>query len=68
MDILAQLEVKVINKEWNLKAELKEIEQNKWEKNEGLSIAPRSGIEKNYFDKIISDLRKIKVVRKGLDI
>ena len=37
-------------------------------KNEGLSIAPRSGIEKNYFDKIISDLRKIKVVRKGLDI
>ena len=28
MDILAQLEVKVINKEWNLKAELKEIEQN----------------------------------------
>ena len=32
MDILAQLEVKVINKEGNLKAELEEIEQNEWKK------------------------------------
>ena len=35
MDVVTQVEVKIINKESNLKAELADIEQQQWEIDEG---------------------------------
>ena len=65
MDVVAEVEVKVVNKQSSLKAELTEIEQ--WENDEGLSLIPKSEIEKNKYGAIISDLNKIRVLRKELD-
>ena len=66
MDVVAEVEVKV-NKQSNLKAELTEIEQQQWENDEGLSLIPKSEIENNKYDAIISDSNKIRILRKELD-
>ena len=67
MDVVAEVEVKVVNKESSLKTELAEIEQQQWENDEGLSLIPKPEIEKNKYDAIISDLNKIRILRKELD-
>ena len=67
MDVVAEVEVKVVNKQSSLKAELTEIEQQQWEIDEGLSLSPKSKIEKNKYDAIISHLNKIRMLRKELD-
>ena len=62
MDVVAQVEVKIINKESNLKAELADTEQQQWENDEGLSLIPTSEIEKNRYDEIILHLKNIRIL------
>ena len=66
MDVVAQVGVKIINKESNLKAELADIEQQQWENDEGLFLIPTSEIEKNRYDEIISYLKNIRILREEL--
>ena len=65
MDVVAEVEVKV-NIQSSLKTELTEIEHQQWENDEGLSPIPKSEIGKNKYDAIISDLNKIRILRKQL--
>ena len=57
MDIVAQFEVKTINKEYKLKSEITSIEQHLWHKDEELSLEPNLVMDKNKYDSIISEVK-----------
>ena len=66
LDLVAQIEVKVLNKDDCLKQELKKIERDQWESDDGLSLVPKSEQARNKYDDIITKLRIISALRKEL--
>ena len=68
MDIVARLEVKIINREDKLKLELTNMEQQLWQKEEGLSLIPQLEMDKNEYDSIISELKIVNIARRQLKI
>ena len=68
MDLIAQIEVKLINKEMDLKEELGRLEREQWEKDDSLNLIPKEATKRKYYDDIITNLKRIKILRNELNI
>ena len=68
MDLIARIEVKVITKEMDLKDELRILEKEQWDKDKGLSLSPKTADERKYYEDILSDLKRINLLRNELKI
>ena len=68
MDLIAQIEVKLINKEMDLKEEVGRLGREQWEKDDSLNLIPKEATKRKYYDDIITNLKRIKILRNKLNI
>ena len=67
-DIIAKIEVRILQLNRTLKKELKIIENETILRNDLIALMPEKGLSKENYDKIINKLKMIKVLQKQLKI